>query len=109
MRLINFKNTVVSRDYCTRFLRPGQLLEVHSQKILFPYSRSCKQIFGEFLLDRATPNFLHFRVQAGLLIAVAPRYRYCSGATFTVAVAVAPLLLAESSADGSAATFLAAF
>src|SRR6218665_185882 len=46
---------------------------------------------------------------AGLLIAVAPRYRYCSGATFTVAVAVAPLLLAESSADSSAATFLAAF
>jgi len=44
---------------------------------------------------------------AGLLIAVAPRYRYCSGATFTVAVA--PLLLAESSADSSAATFLAAF
>ena len=42
---------------------------------------------------------------AGLLIAVAPRYRYCSGATFTVAVAVAPLLLAESSGDGSAATF----
>ena len=39
----------------------------------------------------------------GLLIAVAPRYRYCSGATFTVAVA--PLLLAESSGDGSAATF----
>src|SRR6218665_1131199 len=46
---------------------------------------------------------------AGLLIAVAPRYRYCSGATFTVAVAVAPLLLAESSADRSAATFLAVF
>ena len=42
---------------------------------------------------------------AGLLIAVAPRYRYCSGATFTVAVAVAPLLFAGSSADGSAATF----
>src|SRR6218665_4073514 len=62
MRLINFKNTLVSRDYCTRFLRPGQLSEVHSQKILFPYSRSCKQIFGEFLPDRASPNFLHFRV-----------------------------------------------
>ena len=46
---------------------------------------------------------------AGLLIAVAPRYRYCSGATFTVAIAVAPLLLAESSADSSAATFLAVF
>jgi len=42
---------------------------------------------------------------AGLLIAVAPSYRYCSGATFTVA----PLLLAESSSDGSAATLLAAF
>jgi len=37
-----------------------------------------------------------------LLIAVAPRYRYCSGATFTVAVA-------ESSGDSSADTFLAAF
>ena len=46
---------------------------------------------------------------AGLLIAVAPRYRYCSGATLTVAVAVAPLLLAESRGDSSAATFLAAF
>jgi len=45
----------------------------------------------------------------GLLIAVAPRYRYCSGVTFTVAVAVAPILLAESSGDSSAATFLAAF
>ena len=47
--------------------------------------------------------------EAGLLIAVAPHYRYCSGATFTVAVAVAPLLLAESStassSDSSAATF----
>src|SRR6218665_1327925 len=32
-------------------------------------------------------------INTGLLIAVAPRYRYCSGATFTVAVAVAPLLL----------------
>ena len=47
--------------------------------------------------------------RSGLLIAVAPHYRYCSGATFTVAVAVAPLLLAESSGDSSAATFLAAF
>src|SRR6218665_1466217 len=47
--------------------------------------------------------------RTGLLIAVAPRYRYCSGATFTVAVAVAPLLLAESSGESSAATFLAAF
>jgi len=43
--------------------------------------------------------------QPGLLVAVAPRY--CSGATFTVAVAL--LLLAESSGDGSTATFLAAF
>jgi len=43
----------------------------------------------------------------GLLIAVAPRYRYCSGATFTVAVA--PLLLAESSGDSSAATFFSCF
>ena len=46
---------------------------------------------------------------SGLLIAVAPGYRYCSGATFTVAVAVAPVLLAESSGDSSAATFLADF
>src|SRR6218665_2419171 len=47
----------------------------------------------------------------GLLIAVALRYRYCSGATFTVAVAVAvaPLLLAESSGDSSAPAFLATF
>ena len=52
---------------------------------------------------------LALNLVAGLLIAVAPRYRYCSGATFTVAVAVAPLLLAESSGDSSAATFLAAF
>ena len=56
---------------------------------------------------------LHYEAYAyyisGLLIAVAPRYRYCSGATFTVAVEVAPLLLAESSADSSAATFLATF
>ena len=44
---------------------------------------------------------------AGLLIMVALRYRYCSGATFTVAVA--PILLTESSGDSSAATFLAAF
>jgi len=34
---------------------------------------------------RCAPSYLW----AGLLIAVAPRYRYCSGATFTVAVAVA--------------------
>ena len=37
---------------------------------------------------------------SGLLIAVAPRYCYCSGATFTVAVA--PLLLIEKNGDGSA-------
>src|SRR6218665_2240169 len=53
----------------------------------------------------STTNLIASR--AGLLIAVAPRYRYCSGATFTVAVA--PLLLAESSGDSSAATFLAPF
>jgi hypothetical protein len=45
----------------------------------------------------------------GLLRAVAPRYRYCSGATFTVAVAVAPLLLVEKNGDGSAATFSPVF
>src|SRR6218665_1756879 len=44
---------------------------------------------------------------SGLLVAIAPRYHYCSGATFRVAVA--SLLLAESSGDDSAATFLAAF
>ena len=41
----------------------------------------------------------------GLLITVAPRYRYCSGTTFIVAVEVAHILLAESSGDSSAATF----
>jgi hypothetical protein len=46
---------------------------------------------------------------AGLLRAVAPRYRYCSGATYTVAVAVAPLLLVEKNGDGSAATFSPVF
>ena len=50
-------------------------------------------------------NYGH--LTSGLLIAVAPRYRYCSGAIFTVALA--PLLLAESSGDSSVATFLAAF
>ena len=45
----------------------------------------------------------------GLLRAVALRYRYCSGATFTVAVAVAPLLLVEKNGDGSAATFSPVF
>ena len=55
------------------------------------------------------PNCSNIDRLPGLLIAVAPRYRYCSGATFRVAVAVAPLVLAESSGDSSAATFLAAF
>ena len=40
---------------------------------------------------------------SGWSIAVAPRYRHCSGATFTVAVA--PLLLVEKNGDGSAANF----
>src|SRR6218665_1323330 len=52
-------------------------------------------------------GYLLHIILSGLLIAVALRYRYCSGATF--AVAVAPLLLAESSGDSSAATFLATF
>ena len=34
---------------------------------------------------------------------------YCSGATFTVAVAVAQILLAESSGDSSSATFFSCF
>ena len=46
-------------------------------------------------------------VIACLLMAVTPRYCYCSGAIFTGVVA--PLLFAESSGDGSAATCLAAF
>jgi len=54
-------------------------------------------------------NLCHHKSNTGLLIAVVPRYRYCSGTTFTVGLAVAPLLLAESSGDGSAATFIAAF
>src|SRR6218665_2370374 len=52
-------------------------------------------------------SFQLFLTFPGLLIAVAPRYSYCSGATFTAAVA--PLLLAESSGDSSAATFLLFF
>ena len=40
---------------------------------------------------------------AALSRAVAPHYRYCSGATFTVAVA--PLLLIEKYGYGCAATF----
>ena len=55
------------------------------------------------------PANLYIYIYPGLLIAVAPRYRYCSGATFTVAVAVAPLRLTESSGDSSAATFLTDF
>jgi len=55
-------------------------------------------------------EFLYLVISdAGLLITVAPHYCYCCGATFTVAVAVALPLLAESSGDGSATTFLAAF
>ena len=42
--------------------------------------------------------------ETGLLRAIAPRYRYCSG-TFTVAVTLAQLLLIEKSGDGSAVTF----
>ena len=42
-----------------------------------------------------------------LLRAVAPRYRHCSGATYTVAVA--PLLVVEKNGDGSAATFSPVF
>src|SRR6218665_1103727 len=48
-----------------------------------------------------------YNLLAGLLIAVAPRYPYCSGATFSVMGA--PLIFAESSGDSSAATFLALF
>ena len=48
-------------------------------------------------------------VIVGLLIAVAPRYRYWSDATFTVAVAVAPILLAESSSDVTSATSFSCF
>ena len=44
---------------------------------------------------------------SGLLRAVVLRYRYCSGATFTVAVA--PLLLVEKNGDGSAATISLVF
>ena len=44
----------------------------------------------------------HFN-QSGLLRAVASRYRYCVGATYTVAVA--PLRLVEKNGDGSAVTF----
>src|SRR6218665_1579278 len=67
-----------------------------------------KALVQTVLKINASLYFLSSR-PAGLLIAVALRYRYCSGAAFTVAVAVAPLLLAESSGDSSAATFLAVF
>jgi len=33
MRLINFKNTLISRDYCTPFLRPA-VRSPHSENIL---------------------------------------------------------------------------
>jgi hypothetical protein len=46
-------------------------------------------------------------IPPGLLRAVAPRYRYCSGATYTIAVA--PLLLVEKNGDGSADTFSPVF
>src|SRR6218665_685976 len=70
----------------------------------------CGRPYGAMAQRTEMSRNLNVRyLNAGLLIAVAPRYRYCSGATFTVAVAVAPLLLAESSGDSSAATFLAVF
>ena len=46
-----------------------------------------------------------FSLSAGLLRAVASRYRYCSGANYTVAVAVAPLLFHRFLALRAAATF----
>ena len=55
------------------------------------------------------PSALIDAFRAGLLRAVALRYRYCSGATYTVAVAVAPLFLVEKNGDGSAATFSPVF
>src|SRR6218665_2756040 len=63
-------------------------------------------VYNSAYLYAYLPTY-HTSKASGLLIAVAPRYRYCSGTTFTVAVA--PILLAESSGDSSAATFLAAF
>src|SRR6218665_2180534 len=61
----------------------------------------CRQAFSSASWDQDPRLLIAARppLLPGLLIAVALRYRYCSGATFTVAVAVAPLLLAESSAD----------
>ena len=68
---------------------------------------SCKVIFlADITLIHVKSRFL------GLLIVVAPRYRYCSGAagaTFIIAVAVAQLLLIEKNGDGSAATFSLVF
>ena len=46
---------------------------------------------------------------SGLLIASSGSARYCSGATFRVAIAVAALLFAKSSDFGSAATFSVIF
>ena len=76
-------------------------------KILMAYTNSLRSMqSGAKTVIHKTHNGA---LNTGLLIAVAPRYRYCSGTTFRVAVAVAPLLLAESSGDSSAATCLAAF
>src|SRR6218665_1032299 len=89
--------------------------------LFLAYSNRMKKFFGpvrrctdfKFIFirwpERAAVRMRLRWKKPGLLIAVALRYRHCSGATFTVAVAVAPLLLAESSGDSSAATFLATF
>ena len=47
--------------------------------------------------------------QSRLFRAVAPRYRYCGGATYAVAVAVAPLLLVQKNGDGNADSFSSVF
>src|SRR6218665_662676 len=67
-------------------------------------------VYNSAYLYAYLPTY-HTCKASGLLIAVAPRYRYCSGTSFTVAVAVAvaPILLAESSGDSGAATFLVLF
>ena len=78
------RNQVMIHEYSQD--QPARYMSVSSMRISI-----LKDLFGEF--------------STGLLIAVAPRYRYCSGATFIVAVAVAPLLLTESSGESSAATF----
>src|SRR6218665_2308514 len=78
---------------------------IHSIEI-FVY---CQEVTRRiFYICRTCRNYYTLGLP-GLLIAVVPPYHYCSGAPFTVAVAVAPLLLAESSGDSSAATFLAVF